>query len=780
MSGRHHRKHARNFNVVREAKRLAVVGAATMTAAALTAAMVPPPTQRMLNPDVDLTAAVKVFPEPDKIPDLTGGLGTAGYDLSQAIAAAILEAITNNINLMALARAAGMDPESLLQTLPANLLTGVLDSAPVNLLPILTNMLGLNVADGVLLPALQLLGITDGSGITTVSKLLGLLGIDLSDPLNLSNLDIPGLNLITTGPPFTLLKLLGLDVGWVPGLPNSVAHEVNTTPYLPIGVKGLLTTVLDKLKVLDGENPMLELGGILGPKGLLNLDGIGGLVDLVGQVVNTLPDGLDVIDLRVPVVVGFGMGAFAAGAAYPKIVEDLKYQPGGQKSRTPGDDPLLGSLTILPMLLLRNPGRANGGLFARAYPLARLFGIDTVTPDTEVTHSGGIPILNTGLAAGGANLVPIKVDATVEYDLLSDFAAWPNPLSIANNVMGFLLPTYILRGVDLSNLTPQLQTQLAGILSKIGTDPLALNLYLTLPANSLPLLEPLYLMTDLTNMMTLGAFPNPLGTIANALAPALTSLVNLGYTDVVRTADGRYVRTLDQAGDPTAFMSFPDVNWAQVPGDIFNLLVKGIDKEFFSGNPTPGTPNAITGVFQLLSTILGGGSFAGFGDVLNAVMAGLNPLNAMTNASPLAATSAAGVKAAPAGGPAASTGTSRSGGAPLLVDENGEPKAGAESDEGSEEISASAEDPASAPKPTGPIGSVVGGVTDAAGGVVGGVTNTVGGVTGGVTNTVGGVTGGLTNTVGGVTGGLSNTVGGLLGGSKPKSDSGDASTKDAA
>ncbi|HEX2213775.1 MAG TPA: PE-PPE domain-containing protein, partial [Mycobacterium sp.] len=603
------------------AKKAAVVGAATVTAAALTASLVPPPADEMLNPDLKLAAAVKVFPAPDQIPDLTGGLGSAGYDLSQAIAAAILEAITNNINLMALARAAGMDPQSLLQNLPANLLLGVLDSAPIDLLPILTEMLGLNIADGVLLPVLQTLGITDGAGVTTVSKLLDLLGIDLSDPLNLSGLDVPGLNLITAGPPFTLLKLLGLDLGWVPGLPNSVAAEVNSTEYLPIGVNGLLTTLLDRLKLLGGESPLLNLGGL----------DLGGLVNLLQGVVDVIPESLDVIDLRVPIVVGFGMGAFAAGAAYPKIVEDLQFQPGGEKSPTAGDDPLLGSLTILPMLLLRNPGRANGGLFARAYPFARLFGIDTVTPETQVTHSGGIPILDTGLALGGANLVPVKVDATVQYDLLSDFAAWPNPFSIANNLMGFLLPTYILRGVDLSNLTPQLEAQLKDILGRIGTDPLALNLYLTLPANSLPLLEPLYLLTDLTNLMTLGAFPNPLGTLANALAPALTSLVNLGYTDVKRMPDGTYLRTLDQAGDPTAFMSFPDVDWGQVPGDIFNLMVEGIQKEFFSGNPTPGTPNAITGVFKLLSTILGGGGLGlgGISEVINAVVGGgLNPLAA--------------------------------------------------------------------------------------------------------------------------------------------------------
>jgi hypothetical protein len=233
-----------------------------------------------------------------------------------------------------------------LQSLPANLLRGVLDTIPIDLSPLLTNLVGLDAANGILGPALSALGITDGAGFTTVTKLLALLGLDLSDPLNLSNLDVPGLNLITVGPPFTLLKLLGLDLGWVPGLPNSVAAEVNNTEYLPLGVNGLLTTVLDRLTILNLDNPLLNLSGLVG---------------LLDNVVKTIPARLDLVDLRVPIVVGFGMGAFAAGAAYPKIVQDLQYQPGGAKSPTPRDDPLLGSLTILPMLLLRNPGAPTAG-----------------------------------------------------------------------------------------------------------------------------------------------------------------------------------------------------------------------------------------------------------------------------------------------------------------------------------------------------------------------------------------------------------------------------------
>jgi hypothetical protein len=87
MPGTQHRKLKRNIG--RQPKRVALVGAAAITVAALTAGLVPPPTEQMLHRDVKLAAAVEVFPEPDEIPDLTGGLGTAGYDLSQAIAEAI-------------------------------------------------------------------------------------------------------------------------------------------------------------------------------------------------------------------------------------------------------------------------------------------------------------------------------------------------------------------------------------------------------------------------------------------------------------------------------------------------------------------------------------------------------------------------------------------------------------------------------------------------------------------------------------------------------------------
>ncbi|MBB5162073.1 hypothetical protein [Mycobacterium sp. AZCC_0083] len=162
--------------------------------------------------------------------------------------------------------------------------------------------------------------------------------------------------------------------------------------------------------------------------------------------------------------------------------------------------------------------------------------------------------------------------------------------------------------------------------------------------------------------------------MANALAPALTSLVNLGYTDVVRMPDGTYVRTRDQAGDPTAFMSFSDVDWAQVSGDIVNLFVRGFQKELFSGSPTPGTPNVLTGVFKLLSSILGGDGLGGIDGLINAALGGLNPLAATA----LPAIEAKSATVAP--DPGTSTGNNAAPvSTPIVVDTSNDAKADEES-----------------------------------------------------------------------------------------------------
>jgi hypothetical protein len=236
-----------------------------------------------------------------------------------------------------------------------------------------------------------------------------------------------------------------------------------------------------------------------------------------------------------------------------------------------------------------------------------LFGIDTVTPETEVTSSGGDPIkigdIDTGLALHGANLIPIKLDVGIQNFPASDFAAWPNPVTLANNAAALAFPTYIIRGLDETtveqSLEDQLEAQLPGSLPT-STKPLSFNYYLTVPISGAPVLEPTYLAVDALNLVTGGQFNNPIGT---ALNPVLESAGNLGYTDVERqlvNGEYQYVRTFDDTGTPTAFFSFPDVDWEKVPGDLFNLLGVGLREAIDQGIEGDASPNAIAEVLKLL------------------------------------------------------------------------------------------------------------------------------------------------------------------------------------
>jgi hypothetical protein len=418
------------------AKKFAALGAAAATTTALTVAVVPDSQADQSREELlRLLADVRPFPAPDEIPDLTGGLGSAGYDLSQQFTDQLVRLIVENVNLSALAQTAGLDPASLvtgllegtLNQLVGGTLAGVLGQVPFapiqgsQLVPLLNGLLTPLVGQAVANLVDDQLGgalagqLNTGSG-GTLGGFLDLLGVDLSSPLDLSGVDVPGVNVVTTGPVFTLLKLLGLDVGWVPALPNSVAQEINETPYLNVGLSGV--------------------GGVLGPLQIVTLrtalTAIGVSQANIDKILGGIPD---VAAIRVVPVIGVGLGAFASGAAHQKVKDDLANQPGG--TAYTGTDPLLGSFTVLPMVLLLNPGRANGGPLARAYPLFRLFGIDTVTPETEVSSDGGLPIkignVDTGLALGGANLIPVKLDIGIENYPASDFAAWPNPVTLANN-----------------------------------------------------------------------------------------------------------------------------------------------------------------------------------------------------------------------------------------------------------------------------------------------------------------------------------------------------------
>ncbi|OBB26981.1 AAA family ATPase [Mycolicibacterium peregrinum] len=562
----------------RRVTRAATLGAATATVTALTVGVAPPPAQAAaVQRDLRLQSGVQIFPPPDQIPDLTGGLGAQVYNQFQTVGAQLETAFVDNFNLLALLQAAGIDPTTPTKDALNGVLGGALGALPVD------------VED--------------------------LLGIDLSDPLSSA-----GINVITTGGLFTLIRLLGVDLGWVPSFPNSVADEINNTPYLDVSLDSIFTAL-----------------GL--PTSGLKFDSLKAALALLG--ITLPPLSTNAADVRIPIVAGWGFGAFAAGAAYQQVVDDLPNQPGG--ANYTGTNPLLGSFTILPMILIDNPGRANGGILARAYPLFGLLGIDTVTPDTQVQSSGtsivsGIPVVGDiplfGLTPGGANLIPIKIDATAEYLPLSDFAAWPNPFTMANNVAAGLFPTYILRNQSLDTLSTvlidqvvsQLGADVADYLQDPGDNPQLgpkLNIYITIPANSLPLLEPTYLAYDVINLLTGANLNNPIGT---ALSPVLTSLVNLGYTDVsYNPTTGIYERSLDEADVPTAFGTLPaDVDWEQVPGHLINNLVTGIEKAISDGlvSQTP-----VSNPIKTLLGLLGVGGASNLSGIdLSALTDSLNSL----------------------------------------------------------------------------------------------------------------------------------------------------------
>jgi hypothetical protein len=433
----------------------------------------------------------------------------------------------------------------------------------------------------------------------------------------------------------------------VPALPSRIADGVNGTPYLGGTDLDIPVTV---------PNPAY-------------IPGCTGRLCPPATITGSLQ--LDLVSLRVPVVLAFGIGALAAGMAYPQVEADLPNQPGGTgPNAEPGS-----SVTIVPMILLRNPGRNDGGIAARFAPFFAILGIETATDDFDVQTDGT------------AVLVPVKLDATVQNDLLSDFAAWPNPVTLLNNAAAFAFPTYILRGSDLSGvglqtLNPLVASLVANLASAIIGDGFkvdlpgalptvdisrtaailaanpaltsllsdtfpgididipngstledryeALNQYLTLQNGAQPMLEPFRYPTDLLSIVTGQTITNP---FADAIEPAITMLGNLGYTNVVQYGDDPndfrddYQRDFgndfgSNGGQAMPFFSLPqNIDWAAVPADLVTALGGGVQDAFFYGgipgldNPPPSNhENPLALLVDLLKDAIGPASPGGLTD----------------------------------------------------------------------------------------------------------------------------------------------------------------------
>ncbi|MGX9669984.1 hypothetical protein [Mycobacterium sp. HM-7] len=459
---------------------------------------------------------------------------------------------------------------------------------------------------------------------TAINSAVGDLGLSYTVPVVGTTIDLTS----------TVLNALTPLVG---GIVTGLAGGTSISTLVNSTVSSTVTSVVGS--VVSGATTGLS-GSVSGA-----LTGV--LSSAVLGVVDAIPS-LDIGSVRIPIVVASGLGAFSAGAAYRDVLAKLSSQPGGLNYT--GATSIAGSLTLLPEILLNNAGRANGGVLARFSSFLRMLGINAVTPDVAITSSGGTALGGTGLALGGANLVPVKVDATVEYQPLSDFAAWANPVTLLNNLAAGLMPTYILRGVDQEAAAGQLITQLESMVTNLAsggsTDT---NIYLTAAANHLPLLEPVYLAGDALNLVGLTPVGNVAYRLGNALSPVLTSLVNLGYSDAYwDPASGQYLRSLSTAATPVQFGAMPHIDWSKVVPRLMTSLVTGFQTAFTG---PVSMPNAIS---EAISVISKGGNLLSLGALPSTVAAAKAPA-AVATTTPTATAGTA--KTTPAAIAAVPTGT---------------------------------------------------------------------------------------------------------------------------
>lgn len=327
-----------------------------------------------------------------------------------------------------------------------------------------------------------------------------------------------------------------------------------------------------------------------------------------------------------PAILGSGVGTGNTVQAYRTQIATVLNNGAAPNGYTPYQPSAINNVpnqTNQVLLLLRNSYRPNGGLDARFAPLLKLFGVDTAMPAPGFVNSPNGQIrLNTG-----------TVDLTWAYDPISDFPVTLNPFAIVNSLLAGL-PTNLIGGLDQSigdpkgiiltdadgnvtNLTG-LGINVAsvlGIINRIAGSSLGVGVdegkayYGALVPNDLPLLEPLRLPSRLLNAI----FKTNLGTpLADALQPAVSILVNTGYSDVItpnnldtcavkcNTSDAQTFAQLGYTAYDRSFLTsattepFLSVNpltpaeWTQVPGDVVRALFTGFKDVFFpSAAATP-------------------------------------------------------------------------------------------------------------------------------------------------------------------------------------------------
>lgn len=223
-------------------------------------------------------------------------------------------------------------------------------------------------------------------------------------------------------------------------------------------------------------------------------------------------------------------------------------------------------------VLIGNPNRPNGGLFERLAALGTVPILDATFGQPTPTDTTVLPAVNT-------------TDIAFQYDGVADFPKYPiNLLADLNAVAGFwyIHGTYLApKGSDPATATPygytvpELEQAIDCSHSPKNCQTYNDTLYITIPAKTLPIMQPL---------LDFGA-----ATGTTALIKPLVSLISPVTRVLIETGYDR-----SNYGAPSPFGLIPAINPITLTADLASAVGQGIHDALgdLGGSPTPSAPSA--------------------------------------------------------------------------------------------------------------------------------------------------------------------------------------------
>jgi len=191
----------------------------------------------------------------------------------------------------------------------------------------------------------------------------------------------------------------------------------------------------------------------------------------------------------------------------------------------------------LQYVVIGNPNRPNGGFLQRFYPSP--IPVFEYTPTTSPVDTAG----------------PRTVDISFQYDIASDFPAYPlNALTMLNTLLG----NWIHGSYPSSHDGYSEDELLAAIADPVNQQTIGNTTYITVPTKVLPLAQAI---RDTGYTLGLSAIALPL---ADLLEPTLRVLVELGYDRTV------------PPGTQTSFGMFPAIDPGKLATELFTAAGQGV------------------------------------------------------------------------------------------------------------------------------------------------------------------------------------------------------------